>query len=55
MMGLNTRLLCLHKKGKFGWVWWCIPVIPVLGRLKEEEHEFEAGLGYIVRIYLKNK
>lgn len=27
------------------WVWLCPPVIPVLGRVKEDL-EFKAGLGY---------
>jgi hypothetical protein len=26
-------------------VWWCNPVIPVLGRIKLEVYEFEASLG----------
>jgi hypothetical protein len=30
-----------------------MPVIPVLRRLKQETHEFEATLGYIVRSCLK--
>jgi hypothetical protein len=28
-------------------VWWYTPVIPALRRLMQEEHEFEASLGYI--------
>jgi hypothetical protein len=29
--------------------------MPVLGKLKQEDHEFKASLCYIVRPYLKNK
>jgi hypothetical protein len=31
-----------------------MPVIPVLGRLKQEDHKFEASPDYIVRPYLNN-
>jgi hypothetical protein len=30
-----------------------MPVIPAPRRLKQEDHEFQASLGYIVRTYLK--
>jgi hypothetical protein len=30
-------------------VWWFMPVIPVAGKLKQENHKFKAILGYIVR------
>jgi hypothetical protein len=30
-------------------VWWFIPVISALWRLRQEDHEFEAILGYIAR------
>jgi hypothetical protein len=32
---------------------WCMPVIPASERLKQENHEFEASLCYIVRLCLK--
>jgi hypothetical protein len=31
----------------FSWAWWCISVIPALGRQKQENFEFQASLGYI--------
>jgi hypothetical protein len=30
-----------------------MPVIPVFGKLKQKNHEFEASLGYMVRPSLK--
>jgi hypothetical protein len=30
-----------------------MPILPVLGRLKQEDQEFKADLGYIARSYLK--
>jgi hypothetical protein len=35
--------------------WWYIPVIPALGRLRQEYHEFETSLGYRVRSCLKKR
>jgi hypothetical protein len=32
-----------------------IPEIPALGRLRQEEHQFKASIGYIARPCLKNK
>jgi hypothetical protein len=34
-------------------VWWQTPVNPALRRLREEGREFEASLGYIVRMSQK--
>jgi hypothetical protein len=33
--------------------WWSTPIILALGRLRQEDLEFEVGLGCIVRLYLK--
>jgi hypothetical protein len=36
-------------------VWWYKPVIPALGRLRQEDRELETRLDYIVKPSLKNK
>jgi hypothetical protein len=43
-------------KVKFhGQMWWCMPVILVLGRLRQEDHEFQASLGDKERLVSKKK
>jgi hypothetical protein len=32
-----------------------MPIIPVLGRLRQVDLKFEASLGYTTRLYLKKK
>jgi hypothetical protein len=36
-------------------VWWCTSIIPALRRLIQEEHEFEAILGYTAKHCLKKQ
>jgi hypothetical protein len=36
-------------------VWWFIPIIPVVGRLRQEDLELEAGVGYTASFCLKQK
>jgi hypothetical protein len=36
-------------------LWWYTPVIPVLGRLGQEDCQSKANLGYIASPCLKNK
>jgi hypothetical protein len=31
------------------WAWWYTTVIPALGKLRQEDQEFEDSLGYTVR------
>jgi hypothetical protein len=40
----------LKKRGEKSQVWWYILVIPAFRRLKQENGEVEASLGYMVRL-----
>jgi hypothetical protein len=40
----------IHRSSR---AWWHTPVIPALGKLRQEKHKFGDGLGYIARHYLK--
>lgn len=45
-----------HKRKKKSEVWYgSICVIPILGRLRQENYESESSLGYIARLCLKTK
>jgi hypothetical protein len=35
-------------------VCWCLPKIPVHERVRQEDHKFEASLGYTDKLCLKN-
>jgi hypothetical protein len=48
-------LPCKNIKKILNHVWWCTPVIPAFGRLRQEDHEFKASLGHIARLCLKKK
>jgi hypothetical protein len=45
--------LSSFTKGDVSWVWWFILVIPALRCLRQEDLEFEAKLGYTVRLCLR--
>jgi hypothetical protein len=33
-----------YKIVQGSWAWWCIPIIPALGTLRQEGHKFEPCL-----------
>jgi hypothetical protein len=43
------------KKTRKSRVWAHTPVIPALGRLRQEDWKFQVSLGYIARLNLKNR
>lgn len=40
------------QKAIWNWVWSCVPPTPAFGRLKQEDREFIANLGYLVTLSL---
>ena len=42
---------------RVSWVWWHRAVIPILGRLRQEDHRFKASLSNLARpcFKIKNK
>ena len=49
---MRSCLKTKHNNSKYQ-AWWHVPVIPALGRWRQEDHEFESGLGILV-IFLTN-
>jgi hypothetical protein len=37
------------------WVWWCTPVIPAPGRLRQEDLKFRVRMGYITKDTVSKK
>jgi hypothetical protein len=42
----------VKERLNIGQVWWCIPAIPELRRLRQDYHKFTDRLGYPVRACL---
>jgi hypothetical protein len=51
----KTPPLLSFKTHLLNWAWWYIPVISAFRRLRQEDHEFKANLGYIMNPYLKKQ
>jgi hypothetical protein len=43
-----------EKKKMASWAWWYMPVIPTLGRQRQEDLQVQASLGYVVGPCLKS-
>jgi hypothetical protein len=41
------------RKEITNWAWWCMPIIPGLAKLRQEDLEFEVSLSYTARPCLK--
>jgi hypothetical protein len=44
-----------NKRILGSWMLWCTPEIPALGRLRQEDGEFQASLNYQTRPCLKKQ
>jgi hypothetical protein len=45
----------MKNSPSLSWEWWHTPVISALRRLKQEDFEFKASLGYRARSCLRKK
>jgi hypothetical protein len=43
----------LIEKKQHGCMWWFTPIIPMLGRLRQEDSELEVSLDYLARSCLR--
>jgi hypothetical protein len=42
-----------HERLRLIQAWWYMPMSPAFWRLRQEDHEFKASLGYIGKPFLK--
>lgn len=46
----QSLIYFLPKEQHHSWVCWCTMIIPTLGRLRQEDHEFKTSLNSIVSL-----
>lgn len=47
--------MCVDEQTAFAWVWCYTPIIPAVGRLRQEDGELKASLDYIERTSLRSE
>jgi hypothetical protein len=43
----QAKGLALLVRPLKSWSWWCMSIIPAPRKMRQEDHEFKASLGYI--------